>query len=204
MDPLTNEASQVCTHIPSEESWLWEAGPLRKTTPESFVSYLKMFLMSCGELNLKVYIYVAQSLLNHHGNWGSTLEVSGRQRDLDEPWKCGGRDTEMEGVVRVNGSRWRKVKMKWSEVKFGCYEKFVFSFFFYLNFIYFHPSGKTIYNRSGLSSSPISHLQTWVFFPLFSSLKTHFKSKFQIKLKSLPPTCSPKWKSGSNRSQGKP
>ncbi len=82
-----------------------------------------MFLMSCGVLNVKVYIYVARSLLDYHGNWGSMLEVSGRQRDLDEPCECGRRDGERETERerwrvrkresdRGNGSRWRKVRKR--------------------------------------------------------------------------------------------
>lgn len=48
------------------------------------------------------------------------LEVSGRQRDLDEPCECGGRDGEREGEMKrkkerakvTEGNRWRKVRQK--------------------------------------------------------------------------------------------
>lgn len=92
-----------------------------------------MFLMSCGVLNVKVYIYVARSLLDYHGNWGSMLEVSGRQRDLDEPCECGGRDGERESEMKSQKERkWqkqmeksKKETLKCSEIKFCCHEKFV-------------------------------------------------------------------------------
>lgn len=92
--------------------------PLRgTTTPRGLIFHPKMFLMSCGALNVKVYIYVARSLLDYHGNWGSMLEVSGRQRDLDEPCECGGRDGERE---RERQRKWkqmeRKVRNKSSEI----------------------------------------------------------------------------------------
>lgn len=84
-----------------------------KKLPERVFFFLhpKMSLMSCGVLNVKVHIYVAWSLLDYHGNWGSMLEVSGRRRDLDEPCECGGRDGESEGESdRGSGSRWRKIR----------------------------------------------------------------------------------------------
>lgn len=101
--------------------------PLRgTTTPRGLIFHPKMFLMSCGVLNVKVYIYVARSLLDYHGNWGSMLEVSGRQRDLDEPCECGGRDGERE---REWQRKWkqmeRKVRNKSSEIFCFLTEKFL-------------------------------------------------------------------------------
>lgn len=78
-----------------------------------------MFLMSCGVLNVKVYIYVAWPLLDYHGNWGSMLEVSGRQRDLDEPCKCRGRDGEREIKWQRKWKQMEKSKketLKWGNV----------------------------------------------------------------------------------------
>lgn len=67
--------------------------------------------MSCGVLSVKVYICVARSLPNCHGNWSSMLEVSGRQRGLDEPCKCGRRDRgEREGVREWNEMEMEKSK----------------------------------------------------------------------------------------------
>ena len=86
--------------------------PLRGTTTlRGLIFHPKMFLMSCGVLNVKVYIYVVRSLLDYHGNWGSMLEVSGRQRDLDEPCECGGRDGERE---RERDREWQR---KWKQME---------------------------------------------------------------------------------------
>lgn len=97
--------------------------------------------MSWWVLNVKVYIYVAPSLRDYHGNWGSMLKVSGRQRDLDEPCECGGRDGERvreRESDRGNGSRWRKVrKTRWNAQRSSFNEKFFYSCFsFHFSF---HP-----------------------------------------------------------------
>lgn len=113
-----------------------------------------MFLMSCGVLNVKVYIYVARSLLDRHGNWGSMLEVSGRRRDLDEPCECGGRDGERDAELERekndggNGNRWRKSKKE--TLKFCCWGKVCNSCFFLSALFFFSET-----NTPALSHFPL-------------------------------------------------
>lgn len=125
---------------------------------------------------LKYNIYVAPSLRDYHGNWGSMLKVSGRQRDLDEPCECGGRDGERvreRESDRGNGSRWRKVrKTRWNAQRSSFNEKF----FFLLLFSLFTPL--SLLFSEGDICSPFNSFHSFFsgfvalthFFPLLSSL----------------------------------
>lgn len=72
--------------------------------------------------------------------------------------------------------------MKWSEVKFGCYEKFVFSFF-YLNFIYFPPTGKTIYDHAGPLIFFYYSFTNMSISPIIFFFKTTFLIKFSNEIR---------------------
>lgn len=139
-----------------------------------------MFLMSSGVLNVKVYIYVAWPLLDYHGNWGSMLEVSGRQRDLDEPCKCRGRDGEREIKWQRKWKQMEKSKketLKWGNV--WLLWEVCTSCFSLLSLVSSHLSVCSPSLKKTFAHSYFFCLHSCCFFSPFLHVSSHFLPLFQ-------------------------